>query len=152
MKSGRVIALFLFLILLVSGFNCASAPPIPKEKTTDYDVIVVGAGMGGLSAGAHLATGGLKVLVLEQHHKVGGCTTSFSRGEFNFDAALHEMAGGGSGDKTIIDLLKLAGVYDKIELIKIKDLYRAIYPGVDFTYPGNMDDAIAALIDRWLRK
>jgi len=149
MRLTRVLALPAFLIFIIYCINCASVSPVSTEKEIDYDVIIVGGGLGGLSAGAHLATGGMKVLLLEQHHKVGGCTTSFSRGEFNFDVALHEMAGGGSGEKTLIDLMKLAGVYDKVELIKIKNLYRAIYPGVDFTYPGDLDAAIKALSERW---
>jgi len=114
----------------------------------EYDVVVVGAGMGGLSAGAHLAVKGMKVLVLEQNHKVGGCTTSFSRGEFNFDAALHEMAAGGPGT-SLGKLLEAVGVDKKIELIRIPELYRTIAPGVDFTYSADYDTAVKDLSEKW---
>ncbi len=137
------------LFLTLACLMCAWRPgPIPKDRDTDYDAVVIGAGMGGLSAAVHLAAGGMKVLVLEQHHKVGGCTSSFSRGGFNFDAALHEMAGGGPGTE-LGNILQEAGVYDKVELIRIPNLYRSIFPGVDFTYPGDMDAAIKALSERW---
>jgi len=44
-----------------------------------YDIIVIGSGLGGLTAGAELASKGQRVLVLEQHFQVGGSATSFKR-------------------------------------------------------------------------
>lgn len=51
----------------------------------DYDVLVIGAGAGGLSAGASLASRGLKTLVLEQNNFVGGCCSSFENQGYYFD-------------------------------------------------------------------
>ncbi|MBU1671123.1 MAG: NAD(P)/FAD-dependent oxidoreductase [Actinobacteria bacterium] len=51
----------------------------------DYDAIVIGAGMGGLSAGACLAAGGARTLILEQSGAVGGCAGSFENSGFHFD-------------------------------------------------------------------
>ncbi|MBN1262627.1 MAG: NAD(P)/FAD-dependent oxidoreductase [Anaerolineae bacterium] len=61
----------------------------------DYDVIVIGAGTGGLSAGAQLAAQGRKTLVLEQGPRVGGCCSTFEREGFHFDlgASLIESPG-----------------------------------------------------------
>lgn len=56
-----------------------------------YDVIVVGAGNGGLMAGVYASKAGLKTLVLERHNLPGGAATSFRRGRFEFEASLHEM-------------------------------------------------------------
>lgn len=47
---------------------------------TNYDAIVIGSGMGGLTAAVGLSKfGGQKVLVLEQHYTAGGFTQTFSR-------------------------------------------------------------------------
>ncbi len=57
-----------------------------------YDVIVIGAGNGGLAAAATTAKMGLKTLLLERHNIPGGSATSFVRGRFEFEPSLHEMA------------------------------------------------------------
>ena len=44
-----------------------------------YDIIVIGAGIGGLTAAALLARAGYRVLVLEGHIEPGGCASSFER-------------------------------------------------------------------------
>jgi len=63
-----------------------------------HDVIVVGAGLGGLTAGAKLAREGKKVLVIEQHSKPGGCATTFTRGSYTLEVGLHEMNGPSPSD------------------------------------------------------
>ncbi len=59
--------------------------------TKQFDVIVVGAGNGGLVTGATTAKAGLNTLVLEKHNLPGGCATSFRRGRFEFEPSLHEL-------------------------------------------------------------
>ena len=56
-----------------------------------FDAVVIGSGTAGMSAALSLATAGKKILVLEQHNIPGGCSTSFVRGRFEFDASLHEF-------------------------------------------------------------
>ena len=65
----------------------------------DYDVVVIGAGNGGMTAALTLAKAGRKVLLLERHNIPGGCATSFIRGRFEFEVALHQLSGMGSADK-----------------------------------------------------
>lgn len=58
--------------------------------TQKYDVIVVGGGLGGLTAANKLAKSGRKVLLLESHDKLGGFATWFHRkGGHIFDVSLH---------------------------------------------------------------
>ncbi|MBN1471503.1 MAG: FAD-dependent oxidoreductase [Syntrophaceae bacterium] len=54
-----------------------------------YDVIIIGGGLGGLTAANKLAKGGRKVLILEAHDKLGGFATWFYRKKHIFDVSLH---------------------------------------------------------------
>ena len=58
--------------------------------TNKYDVIIIGGGLGGLTAANKLAKNGRKVLLLESHDKLGGFATWFYRkGKHIFDVSLH---------------------------------------------------------------
>ncbi len=58
-------------------------------KTDEYDVIVIGSGMGGMTTAAALARLHHKVLLLEQAQEIGGLTHTFSREGFTWDVGLH---------------------------------------------------------------
>jgi phytoene dehydrogenase-like protein len=61
-----------------------------KDAKSRYDVIVIGSGLGGLTCANMLARNGYSVLLLEQHHKLGGLATWFKRkGGHIFDISLH---------------------------------------------------------------
>jgi len=88
-----------------------------------YDAIIIGAGLGGLIAGAKLVKGGKKVLLIEQHSVPGGCATSFKRKGFILEVGLHEMDGLHKKDlKTRI--FRDLGVFDKVEFLKLPEFYR----------------------------
>jgi len=63
----------------------------------DYDVIVIGAGAGGLAAAVPLAQAGKNVLVCEQHDVPGGWTHSFTLEGFRFSPGVHYIGGLGPG-------------------------------------------------------
>lgn len=54
-----------------------------------YDVVIIGAGIGGLVCANLLARQGLRVLLVEQHYMVGGYCSTFRRKGYTFDAASH---------------------------------------------------------------
>lgn len=60
-----------------------------NETKQEYDAIVIGAGLAGLTCANMLARGGRTVLLLEQHHNLGGLATWFRRKGHIFDVALH---------------------------------------------------------------
>lgn len=103
----------------------------------DYDIVVIGAGLGGMSAATSLARSGKKVLLMEKHNVPGGYASSFTRGRFEFDVALHEFTGLGDANKRgpVWRILNEYGVFSKVEFIRIPDLYRSVIPGVDITVP-----------------
>ncbi len=85
-----------------------ASDPAKIKATNEYDVIVVGSGIGGLSCASLLAKDGFKVLVLEQHSKVGGYCASFQRDGFTFPAGAHDISGVERGAiKMLLDKLDL---------------------------------------------
>lgn len=60
-----------------------------SEDNEQFDVIVIGAGISGLTAGALLSKAGLKVVILEKHYVIGGYLQGFERNGFIFDTAIH---------------------------------------------------------------
>ena len=117
--------------------------------STKKDIIIIGAGMGGLSAAAYLAKQGKNVLLLEQHNIAGGYATSFIRGRFEFEVSLHELSGAGTAKNPgpLYHYFDQLGITKKIELLGIPDLYRTVYPDVDITLPVGWEPFTQALVD-----
>ena len=92
-----------------------------------YDVIIIGAGNAGLSAGINLAKEGKKTLIIEQHNLPGGCASSFIRGRFEFETSLHELCDIGS-EKNPGEIRELFNSYgvNNIEWVKTKDSFRVV--------------------------
>lgn len=105
-----------------------------------YDAIVIGAGNAGLTAATALQRGGSKTLLLERHNIPGGCATSFVRGEYEFEVALHQLSGLGTEDRPFImrKIFKDLGVMDKVEFVQENELYRIVVTDeIDTTLPAS---------------
>lgn len=111
---------------------------------TDFDVIVVGGGLGGLTAGAKLAREGYRVLLLEQHAIVGGCATVFRRRPFRVEVGLHEMDGLDPGDPKI-RIFNDLGVLRQVQVVKIPEFFRYVNSRLDFVMPDNAAEAAESL-------
>ena len=89
-----------------------------KMKTPDYDVIVIGSGIGGLVTATQLAAKGAKVLVLEQYLIPGGSAGYFEREGYRFDVGASMIFGLGSEGTTNLLTRALEAVNISLETIE----------------------------------
>jgi prolycopene isomerase len=122
------------------------------EVDRSWDVIVIGAGLGGLAAAARLGQMGLRPLVLEQHTLPGGYAHHFLRKVrgtdivYDFDIALHQtgdLAPGCQMHRWLSDL----GVLERIQLNRFDVAYRSVGPAHDFEVPADADAYEARLCE-----
>ncbi|MCG8588802.1 MAG: NAD(P)/FAD-dependent oxidoreductase [Proteobacteria bacterium] len=115
-----------------------------EARHSAYDVIVVGAGIGGLTTASLLARRGRHVLLVERHDRPGGYAHSFKRRRYRFDAAVH-LIGGCENEAGLIDrLLRGLGVRDQCEFLPAHPFYSALYPGFRLDAPTGVDEFQAA--------
>ncbi|MEW5783483.1 MAG: NAD(P)/FAD-dependent oxidoreductase [Bacillota bacterium] len=122
----------------------------PLTDSDVYDAIVVGAGLGGLSAALKLANEGARVLLLEQHNLPGGFATSFVRGRFEFEVSLHELSDVGPPDKKgavrrfLEDEVKVDASF-----LPVPEAYHLIFPGegINIKIPFGVDNFINTIAE-----
>lgn len=93
----------------------------------DADVIIVGAGMAGLTCGCLLAKKGLKVLMIEKNQKVGGCCVSFQKEGFSFDLSVQSLGECQKGGR-VWNLLKELNLLDQIRFIPLEPAREYHFP------------------------
>ena len=93
-----------------------------------FDAIVIGGGSGGNVGALTLQKGGKKTLLIEKHNITGGTGSSFRRGRFEFETALHQLYGitdDYKGDKgQLRKIFEELGVYDKLEFVVQHETFR----------------------------
>lgn len=115
-----------------------------------FDAIVIGSGLGGLTAAALYARSGRKILVLERNDFAGGAATVYRHGTLSIEATLHEIEGLDHGDPKM-PLFQMLGIENLVEFGKLADLYeiRGKALGEPFVLPRGIDAALAAATARF---
>lgn len=120
-------------------------PAVRGQPKHAYDVVVIGAGIGGLTTAALLARAGLRVLVVEQHYMVGGYCSTFRRDGYIFDAATHFYPLLGNANTISGRLLRQIGVstrwikMDPVDHFHLPDGTRFTVPADFAAYRAQLD-------------
>jgi all-trans-retinol 13,14-reductase len=116
----------------------------------NFDAIVVGSGLGGLTAGGLCARAGMKVLVVERNEVFGGAATTFSRDGLAIESSLHEIDGFDEDDPKL-PLLRSLGLDRSIDFVDVGDLYevRGATVGQTFSLPHGLEAAVDATTARF---
>lgn|GEM_PF-1701791 len=107
-----------------------------KISSSQYDVVIIGAGLGGLISAAVIAKKGFRVLVVEKNSYPGGCCSSFSKDGyiFNFGPSLFWGLDRGG---PLYNLFEYLGIQ---ESIKTQNILRRIDPGIQIVLPDHRLD------------
>ena len=81
----------------------------------DYDVVIIGSGLGGLVCGAVLGMHGYKVGIFEKNRQIGGCLQTYSRDKTIIDTGVHYIGGLGEG-QNLNTIFKYLGIFEDLEL------------------------------------
>ena len=117
------------------------------EKTHSKKVIVIGAGIAGLTVCCYLQMSGFEVTIYESHNIAGGLCTSWKREGYDFDGCIHSVPDGSEKYKIgrwmseIVDFSKIEyHYYDKLIVIKFID-------GKTFNFYTNIDKLKTELLE-----
>lgn len=109
-----------------------------------FDVIIIGAGISGLTSAALLSKSGMKVCVLERHYLIGGYMQGFERGDYIFDTAIHWL--NQCGEKgTVSRLFNYIGT-DYPRPLEMQKIQRHIGDHHDYVLSNNPEDLRVQLI------
>lgn len=128
-----------------------------EEASRDaYDVVVVGGGLGGLTAGALLARQGRRVLVVERHDRPGGYAHAFRRKGNRFDSSVHLVGGCEpvpfEGGALLHRVLEALGVRKLCTFARVEPVYRIEWPGFVLAPPSGVEAFVEAHSERFPRE
>jgi all-trans-retinol 13,14-reductase len=81
----------------------------------NFDVLIIGSGMGGLVCADILGKEGFKVCVVEKNKQIGGSLQTYARDKVIFDSGVHYLGGLAKG-QNLYQIFKYLGIMDKLKL------------------------------------
>ncbi|PWB84126.1 MAG: NAD(P)/FAD-dependent oxidoreductase [Methylocystaceae bacterium] len=116
-----------------------------------FDAVIIGSGLGGLTAGALLAKAGFGVCVLERNFSLGGAASVYRIGSVTVEASLHQTSDPRNPRDVKRRILDELGILDEIEWVSTGPLYtvRGGPLGEPFTLPVGFEAAKDALAQRF---
>lgn len=108
------------------------------------DVVVIGAGLGGLSAAGHLQVAGHDVVLIEHHSVPGGYAHNFTRKGFRFEVALHALDGMEPGGWAY-PMFETLGAFDNIEFQKLDPFYTVSFPDFEIDVSTEIPEYVGAV-------
>jgi all-trans-retinol 13,14-reductase len=120
-------------------------------ETKKYDAVVIGSGLGGLTAGALLAKAGWSVCLLERNFSLGGAASVYRVGGLTVESSLHQTSDARNPRDVKHHILSELGILDEIEWLPTGPLYtvRGGPVGDAFALPCGFDAAHDALASRF---
>ncbi|MGB3771182.1 MAG: NAD(P)/FAD-dependent oxidoreductase [Rhodococcus sp. (in: high G+C Gram-positive bacteria)] len=121
---------------------------VNTSARTDWDSIVIGSGLGGLSAAAYLAAAGQRVLLLERYTTLGGSSHVFGRrSKWEFDCGVHYMSHCGP-DGLVTAMMRGIGIDDRITWLPMDQsgFDRIVAPGFELACPVGWDAFLTSLL------
>ena len=86
----------------------------------EYDIVIIGSGLGGLICGAILGDAGFSVCMLEKNRQLGGSLQTFARDKVLFDSGVHYIGGLAKG-QNLYQVFKYLGLMDAMKLQRMDE-------------------------------
>ncbi|GAB4362189.1 MAG: NAD(P)/FAD-dependent oxidoreductase [Methylohalobius crimeensis] len=122
-----------------------------ESRRERYDAVVIGAGIGGLTAGALLARAGRSVLVVERHDRPGGYLHGFCRRGYRFDAGVHSVGGcaetGPFHRRALGMLVECLGLRERVRFLPVDPVARVCFPDLEIAIPQGLETLQANLTE-----
>ena len=110
-------------------------------------IIIVGAGISGLSAGIYGQKNGFETEIYEKNASAGGECTGWDRGTYHFDGCIHWLVGSKSGTSVNKLLHQVGALDDSVDIVNHEYFYRVEEKGKALNMYRNVDRLEKHLIE-----